>query len=80
MSTEKAGEPVFTNIDKILAEKIISRSIENSKESEPAQRQAANEGYTAKPQPSVSIKWLMIAAGFALFIVLMFSRKSGKNA
>jgi type VI protein secretion system component VasF len=80
MSTEKTGEQVFTNIDKVLAEKIISRSKENSKESEPAPKQSVNKNHTAEPQSSVSRKWLMIAAGCVLLIVLMSLRKGSKNA
>jgi hypothetical protein len=34
MGSERAGERVFENVDEALAEKIISRSMENSKEPE----------------------------------------------
>jgi len=80
MSIEKAGEPVFTNIDKVLTEKIISRSKENSRESEPASKQVFDDSNTVSPQSSVSIKWLAVIAGIALLVVLMLSRKNGKNA
>jgi len=81
MSAEKAGEQVFTNIDKVLTEKIIFRCKENSKESEPSPEQTVNENYTAKKlQLFISIKWLAAAAGFVLLIALIFLRKSGKSA
>ena len=80
MNTEKAGEPVFTNIDKVLAEKIISRCKENSKESEPRSRRSVNENHAPKPQVSASIKWIAAAAAFVLLIIFTLSRKSDKNA
>ncbi|MCL2689510.1 MAG: hypothetical protein FWE57_06650 [Chitinispirillia bacterium] len=83
MGIEKAGEPVFTNIDKVLTEKIISRSKENSRESEPVSKQVVNENNTVKPvrlKSSSPIKWAAIAAGFALLVVLILSRKNSKDA
>jgi len=80
MSIEKAGEPVFTNIDKVLTEKIISRSKENCKESEPVSKQVFNDNNAVSPKLSVSIKWLAAAVGFALLVVLIFSRKNSKDA
>ena len=78
MNTEKSGEPVFTNIDKVLTEKIISRCKENSKESEPTSKQAVNESHTV--HSSAPIKWIAVASAFVLLIIFMLSRKSGKNA
>ena len=80
MSAEKAGEQVFTNIDKVLTEKIISRSKENSRESEPAPKQVFGDSNADSPRSSVSIKWLAVAVGIVLLVVLIFSRKSSKNA
>jgi hypothetical protein len=42
MSNERAGDQVFTNIDQLLAEKIISRSKENSGAAEPVFGDADN--------------------------------------
>ncbi|MDR0305948.1 MAG: hypothetical protein LBI42_03815 [Chitinispirillales bacterium] len=79
MDTEKTGEPVFTNIDKILAEKIISRSKENSRESTPNEKQTVNETYTVdEPRASIPIKWLIAAAAITLLVIVTFLRKSKK--
>jgi len=81
MDTEKTGEPVFTNIDDVLAKKIISRSVENNKESASSIKQDAGETYTAKQSGVlIPIKWLVIAAAVTLLVIAALLRKCSKNA
>ena len=84
MDTEKAGEPVFTNIDNVLTEKIISRSKENSKEPASEAEQMADEQTvshnTGQPRSSVPVKWLAIVTILTLLLILSLLRGNSKNA
>jgi hypothetical protein len=88
MKIEKAGDPVFANIDQALAERIISRSKENSKATEPAVDGAINPEtdnkngydlphiYLAGSFPALKVAAAI--AGFLVLIILLFQRGGKK--
>jgi len=88
MNNEKTGDRVFTNIDQALAERIVARSKENSKETAPAtggnpvdsdiDGTARTNGITDFPMlpegslPVVKIAALLLAL---LVVMLLFFRR-----
>jgi hypothetical protein len=88
MKIEKAGDPVFANIDQALVGRIISRSKENSKATEPAVDGAINpetdntNGYDLPhiylPDSFPALKVAAAVAGFLMLMMLLF-RRGGKK-
>jgi hypothetical protein len=88
MKSERAGDPVFANVDQALAERIISRSKENSKATEPAVGDTVcpetdnTNGYDLPhiylPESFPALKVAAAIAGFLVLIMLLF-RRGGKK-
>jgi len=83
MSSERAGDRVFTNIDRALAEKIVARSKENSKTAAPAaaiepELEYAQDGRddrwrpARKPMPLLKVGAAILA--LAALIIIIFKR------
>ncbi len=80
MSEKNRGEPVFTNIDEVLADRIVSRSKENAGiDDEETQTDINEQAQFAQDRPDrtlLLIKAIAIAlAGAAVFFLLRSRRK-----
>jgi hypothetical protein len=72
MSDEIAGERVFGNVDDALADRIISRSMENSKEPEHAGSYDVGMDRVDKPKRPTSIMKILIPAALVLIALLVY--------
>ena len=79
MSDEIAGERVFGNVDDALADRIISRSMENSKEPEPSVYDAGMDRVD-KPKRPMSIMKIVIPAVLVLIAVLVYVVNSNSKS
>ncbi len=76
------GEPVFNNVEEILAEKIVERSKENSNlspEPIPEEKENSADKFTSnKSKSPSSIHFWIIALGIAafFFILLKFRKRT----
>jgi len=89
MNKEKAGDSVFTNIDEALAERIVSRSMENSKETAPSAggnfvdynidgtaRTNSIDDFPLLPEGSLPIvKMAVFLLALIVVVILFFGRK-----
>jgi hypothetical protein len=84
MNNEQIGEPVFGNVDEALADRIISRSMENSKEPEPSAGLPVSR--INKPQRrslmsmSMSIMKIVIPAVLVLIALWVYVVNSKSNS
>jgi hypothetical protein len=86
MSNERAGDQVFTNIDRVLAEKIISRSRENSGAAEPvfdgaayAHRLSSRQDGNLPPDGKSIPVIRTVAAILAILFLVMWIFRRGKS-
>jgi hypothetical protein len=79
MNNEHAGERVFENVDEALAERIVSRAKENSREPESGSGRAYNAGIdrNGKPRP-VSIMKIAIPVVLILIGIWVLIRRGGR--
>lgn len=80
MSDKNRGEPVFTNVDEVLADRIVSRSKENAgiEEEEEKQQSFKESAQTLQNRPDRTlffIKAALVALVAATFYLLLRSRK-----